>query len=312
MHNILYSFLSHPPPILLPILLPTSPSHPHHPPHPPPHSPHRHKLLAQSSEACKRTLYVCCGEIVDSCAIPHPRVTMAVAGPPLTPDLKSTNGILAGQFSVPSHPPSHGIPSHREGHSSHSESHSPYREGHTPHRESHSPHREGHTPHREVTSSPTITTPHRKCNDERTLESRSAAREEGGGGEVSDQPSQQVIKVAMSRDVPSGGPAGSGVPNEGITPMSGHSGLTRHTSSQSELFHTPKSSPVPSPPPSPPPMPRPPPTVGCIVGCWPRVSKMDTFFSRVIHKCVSVLYVVLSTCMWSCVVLCVVISVSVW
>ena len=105
-----------------------------------------------------------------------------------------------------------------------------------------------------------------------------------------DQPSQQVIKAATSKDVPSGGPAGSGVPNEGITPMSGHSGLTRHASSQSELFHTPKSSPVPSPPPSPP-MPRPPPTVGCIVGCWPRVSKVDTFFSRVIHKCVSVLYV---------------------
>eukprot|EP00731_Ephydatia_muelleri_P020208 Em0012g1033a len=213
-----------------------------------------HRLLAQNSEAFAR--------------------------PPLTPDLKSTNGILAGQFSVPSHPPSHGIPSHREGHSPHRESHSP---GHTPHRESHSPHKESHSPHREVTSSPTVTTPHRKCNDERTLEGSSAAREEGGGGEVRDQPSQQVIKAATSKDVPSGGPAGSGVPNEGITPMSGHSGLTRHASSQSELFHTPKSSPVPSPPPSPP-MPRPPPTVGCIVGCWPRVSKVDTFFSRVIHK----------------------------
>ncbi|KAL5489613.1 hypothetical protein EMCRGX_G018725 [Ephydatia muelleri] len=166
-----------------------------------------HRLLAQNSEAFAR--------------------------PPLTPDLKSTNGILAGQFSVPSHPPSHGIPSHREGHSPHRESHSP---GHTPHRESHSPHKESHSPHREVTSSPTVTTPHRKCNDERTLEGSSAAREEG-----------------------------------------------EEESSQSELFHTPKSSPVPSPPPSPP-MPRPPPTVGCIVGCWPRVSKVDTFFSRVIHK----------------------------
>lgn len=122
-------------------------------------------------------------------------------------------------------------------------------QGHTPHKEDHNPHREHHAPHKE-----------------------------GGGGDMGDLQSQQVVIAALSRDELSGSLAGAH--DEGTAPMSIRSGLTRHANSQSELFHTPKS----SPPPSPPPMPCPPPTVGSIVGCWPRIGEVDTFFSRVTHK----------------------------
>eukprot|EP00731_Ephydatia_muelleri_P038794 Em0913g1a len=128
-----------------------------------------HRLLAQNSEAFAR--------------------------PPLTPDLKSTNGILAGQFSVPSLPPPMAFPL--------TEKATPLTEKATPLAtlltEKATPSQRKPLPSQRGYLLSHRNHPHRKCNDERTLEGSSAAREEGEEERYTEFngvcPSQQTLKL---------------------------------------------------------------------------------------------------------------------
>ena len=197
--------------------------------------------------------------------------THTVLLPPLTTEIKLSlaNAFEEDRLSSPSQPPhqpSQGsVPSHIS-------------QGHTPHK--------GHTHHHKGSA---MTAPPPKEGVElHTSDSGSTRREEGRV--VGPQLGQQMSVTTARGDggVSSDSPIGSSDHGDGSAvgspPTPPLSGITRHTGSQADLFHTPKSSPPTTPHPSPPPTPQLPPTVGSIVGCCPRVGGIQTFFSGVSHK----------------------------